>query len=72
MAHSTASAAADQAQINSPAAESASSTLAHRKLISMSAAALLGIGILFMVGFAPGMAHQAAHDVRHSATFPCH
>jgi cobalt transporter subunit CbtB len=36
------------------------------------AAAMLGIVILAGVGFAPGVAHDAAHDVRHTMTFPCH
>jgi cobalt transporter subunit CbtB len=35
-------------------------------------AALLGIVILYGVGFAPLEAHNAAHDARHSAAFPCH
>jgi cobalt transporter subunit CbtB len=37
------------------------------------AAAALGLIILFGVGFAPmGIAHNAAHDTRHSVAFPCH
>lgn len=36
------------------------------------AAALLGIVIISTVGFASGIAHDAAHDVRHTMTFPCH
>lgn len=37
------------------------------------AAVALGLFILFMVGFSPIEAvHNAAHDVRHSAAFPCH
>ncbi|MSQ60237.1 MAG: CbtB-domain containing protein [Betaproteobacteria bacterium] len=32
----------------------------------------LGVIILAMVGFAPGIAHNAAHDVRHTVAFPCH
>lgn len=33
----------------------------------------LGLGIIFLVGFAPVSAvHNAAHDTRHSAAFPCH
>ncbi len=37
------------------------------------AAAVFGIIILFAVGFAPMLvAHNAAHDVRHSLAFPCH
>jgi cobalt transporter subunit CbtB len=34
---------------------------------------LLGLGILYFVGFTPAMAvHNAAHDTRHTAAFPCH
>ena len=33
----------------------------------------LGLGLIFLVGFAPVSAvHNAAHDTRHSAAFPCH
>lgn len=36
-------------------------------------AAVLGLAILYVVGFAqPAMVHDAAHDARHSAAFPCH
>lgn len=36
-------------------------------------AAVLGFAILYVVGFAqPAMIHDAAHDARHSAAFPCH
>jgi cobalt transporter subunit CbtB len=36
-------------------------------------ALLLGLGFIFLVGFAPvGAVHNAAHDTRHSAAFPCH
>ena len=37
--------------------------------------ALLGLIMLYGVGFAMGsndVIHNAAHDVRHSASFPCH
>jgi len=36
-------------------------------------AALLGVLLLWGVGFAPITAlHNAAHDTRHSLAFPCH
>lgn len=36
-------------------------------------AAFLGLGLVFMAGFAPAMAlHNAAHDFRHTQNFPCH
>ena len=35
--------------------------------------ALLGVVILFAVGFAPtNIVHNAAHDARHVHAFPCH
>ncbi len=35
-------------------------------------AGILGLIILYFAGFAPLEAHNAAHDARHSAAFPCH
>jgi cobalt transporter subunit CbtB len=36
-------------------------------------AALLGLFILYGVGFAnPATLHNAAHDTRHAFAFPCH
>lgn len=36
-------------------------------------AALLGLALLFVTGFAEvNVLHHAAHDARHSAAFPCH
>ncbi len=33
----------------------------------------IGAGLLFLVGFAPTTAlHNAAHDTRHTLSFPCH
>jgi cobalt transporter subunit CbtB len=37
------------------------------------AALVLGVGLLFLTGFAqPEVIHNAAHDVRHGLSFPCH
>lgn len=42
-------------------------------LLPSLGAAALGIVLLFGAGFAPMEAlHNAAHDSRHSAGFPCH
>ena len=42
-------------------------------LVQTLAALTFGMVILFAVGFAPlEVAHNAAHDVRHSLAFPCH
>jgi cobalt transporter subunit CbtB len=36
-------------------------------------AALLGVFVIWAVGFSHiDVAHNAAHDTRHSAGFPCH
>lgn len=33
----------------------------------------LGAGLVYLAGFAyPSVAHNAAHDTRHSLGFPCH
>lgn len=43
------------------------------KLAAVLGAGLLGLFIVLSVGFAPMAAvHNAVHDVRHSASFPCH
>lgn len=37
------------------------------------AAAFLGLGLVFLAGFAPASAlHNAAHDFRHVQNYPCH
>ena len=34
---------------------------------------VLGLGLVFLTGFShPEVIHNAAHDVRHSLSFPCH
>lgn len=49
------------------------SAVGSRRLAAGAAAMLLGSVLLFAVGFAPLAAvHNAAHDTRHSAGFPCH
>ncbi len=36
-------------------------------------AASLGVGLIFVSGFAaPELVHNAAHDWRHAHNFPCH
>lgn len=49
--------------------------LAGRAAIALPAlfAALLGLAVLWGVGFSHmSIAHNAAHDSRHSFAFPCH
>ena len=44
-----------------------------RRVWPAVAAALLGLVILYAVGFANSeVLHNAAHDSRHSFAFPCH
>ena len=41
--------------------------------VQIFAALLFGMFIIFAVGFAPmDVAHNAAHDARHSLALPCH
>ena len=36
-------------------------------------ATLLGLGLVFLAGFAPAsVLHNAAHDFRHVQSYPCH
>jgi cobalt transporter subunit CbtB len=42
-------------------------------LVAAACTAVLGIVLIWGVGFSPMEAvHNAAHDVRHSSGFPCH
>ena len=43
------------------------------KLLSIIAAAVIGLGVVFTVGHVQAATlHDAAHDVRHATGFPCH
>jgi len=54
------------------AAHDAASSVANRAL-PVAMAALLGVFLIFGVGFSHASAlHNATHDVRHSNAFPCH
>ncbi|MGF6691280.1 cobalt transporter subunit CbtB [Metapseudomonas resinovorans] len=49
-----------------------SSTLAQRLLLAIGAS-LIGLSLVYFAGFSHIEAvHNAAHDTRHSAAFPCH
>ncbi len=53
----------------------ASGTLASAKFLPAMGAVLLGLTIVLGLGFlqdAHNYLHNAAHDGRHSAAFPCH
>ena len=50
-----------------------SSSLRSRRIAQGFAAFCSGCLLLFVVGFMPTSAvHNAAHDTRHAAAFPCH
>ena len=56
-----------------PNATGAEVAPAARTAVAAMVAALLGLFILYGVGFAnPATLHNAAHDARHSFAFPCH
>ncbi len=45
----------------------------NTNLLQTLSAMTFGVIVLFAVGFAPmDVAHNAAHDARHSLAFPCH
>lgn len=44
-----------------------------QRLVAGLVCAVLGLGILYTVGFADmALAHNSAHDTRHAIGFPCH
>jgi cobalt transporter subunit CbtB len=56
----------------SSTSHSASATLAQR-LVAAIGASVLGACLVFFAGFSHiDAVHNAAHDTRHSAAFPCH
>jgi cobalt transporter subunit CbtB len=54
-------------------ARESAAALSSSRAISIFMAALLGVVIIGVVGFSHVEAvHNAAHDYRHSMSFPCH
>ncbi len=48
-------------------------SLGARHVIPAISAMLTGLMLVLIVGFAPvAEVHNAAHDTRHTAAFPCH
>ena len=44
-----------------------------KPIVAAVLAAMLGVVLLYGVGFAgPTMLHNVAHDTRHATAFPCH
>ncbi len=53
--------------------ESAQPVAVAEKYSAVILASLAGVVLLFAAGFAEtSVLHSAAHDSRHSVTFPCH
>jgi cobalt transporter subunit CbtB len=54
-------------------ARESAAALGSSRAISIFMAALLGVVIIGVVGFSHvEVVHNAAHDYRHSMSFPCH
>ena len=61
------------AAISTTIATPASTAAAKAAIAPAIAMFMAGLALVFVVGFAPmAIAHNAAHDTRHSAAFPCH
>ena len=46
---------------------------ANTEILAIALAALMGVGLIFVAGFANSATiHDAAHDQRHAIGFPCH
>jgi cobalt transporter subunit CbtB len=59
--------------IENPSAAQSVARVASSHKFHAFLAAMLGIVIVFGVGFAPSdVVHNAAHDSRHSLSVPCH
>ncbi|MGD9509851.1 MAG: CbtB domain-containing protein [Geminicoccaceae bacterium] len=59
--------------VNHAAARAGSAVNRSSVLAQVLLAAMLGVVLLFGVGFSHVEAfHNAAHDTRHAAAFPCH
>lgn len=57
----------------SSAAVASTATTQSQRLVAALGAALLGVCLVYFAGFSHIEAvHNAAHDTRHSAAFPCH
>lgn len=55
-----------------PNAKGAAMNLVSVKFRDVILTAAIAVTILFVVFFAPGVFHNAAHDLRHAFAIPCH
>ncbi|MBN2977709.1 CbtB domain-containing protein [Pseudomonas lactucae] len=59
--------------ISSSSATASSTTILSQRLTAAIGASILGACLVYFAGFSHIEAvHNAAHDTRHSAAFPCH
>lgn len=59
--------------ISTTARTANSATTLSQRLSAAILASILGAGLVYFAGFSHIEAvHNAAHDTRHSAAFPCH
>jgi len=50
-----------------------STTATQAGILPAASTFIAGLALVFLVGFAPmPEVHNAAHDTRHTAAFPCH
>ncbi len=62
-----------QSSFTAVSAQHSATTQKDLSVVQVISAALLGIAMLYGVGFASmDVAHNAAHDARHAFAFPCH
>ena len=65
--------AAKEVEMTSTTAPVIRTTERSEALRAAGIALLLGLGLIFLTGFAyPEFIHNAAHDTRHGLSFPCH
>ena len=63
------------AALATPSLDTSEARVSSQRITTGVLMLLTGSVLLFAVGFAQGSGnflHNAAHDSRHSATFPCH
>ncbi|AOE65043.1 CbtB-domain containing protein [Pseudomonas corrugata] len=59
--------------ISTTARTASNTTALSQRLSAAILASILGAGLVYFAGFSHIEAvHNAAHDTRHSAAFPCH
>ena len=59
--------------MSSQAKTPSASSLSSQRISAAAFGGLIGLFLIYGVGFAhPETIHNAAHDTRHAASFPCH